>query len=110
MGCWQNYKTYMIEKDNPFTQIFYVIIGPIAYLFYIYFIYLSKFHIIGPLYFFIGNVISAVAFYYYCKAWKTDPGTLNKELSESKTVQYRQFYDNHVFKKDNKCDTCLIVK
>lgn len=59
-----------------------MLIGPLAYVFYLIFVYIGHFRIVGVTNFIIGNLLTFVGFYYYYKALKTDPGKITKENTQ----------------------------
>lgn len=69
----------MTEVENPLIQYFYFLIGPLAYVFYVIFVYIYHFSIVGVYNFVIGNLLTFIGFYYYYKALKTDPGTITEQ-------------------------------
>lgn len=106
----QKYKHYATETENPFIQIFYIIIGPIAYIFYAYYVYYQKYHVIGVYNLIIANIISFVAFYNYIMTWKTDPGTITTENHAPILDIHKDHFDGHTFIKNQNCTTCNLIK
>ena len=101
---------YLLETENPLIQYFYFAIGPFAYMVYLIDIYLGRFTLIGPLNFFIGNLLTALGFYNYYKAWKTNPGIIKKKNIKQYLKKYEKFHDGEAFKIKNRCKTCKFLK
>lgn len=73
-----SYINYFINTENCFVQVFYMLIGPFAYSIYFVFIYFMLYDQF-PIYLNIFmNLITWMAFYFYYKALKTNPGTISK--------------------------------
>ena len=45
----------------------------------------------------IGNLLTWIGFYYYYKAWKYDPGTINNKNYEGLVNKYKEYYDGMSF-------------
>lgn len=100
-----------LQEDNgPAVQLFYVAIGPVAYLLYAYKIYYSRFDHVGALNVAVGNLAALLAFYYYIKAARTDPGTITASNHLHHHSKYRAYIDHCIFIEDNKCETCGFMK
>lgn len=110
IDIFKRYKHYATETENPLVQVFYLFIGPIAYICYAYFVYYSKFQTIGPFHVILANIISFIAFYNYIKAWKTDPGTITKDNHVKHIEKHYHHFDNYTFIKNQNCSTCNFNK
>ena len=88
---------YVFNTENPLIQIFYFMIGPLAYTVYFFTVYLKHINQVGYLVVLIGNLLTWIGFYYYYKAWKYDPGTINNKNYEGLVNKYKEYYDGMSF-------------
>ena len=106
----QNLRHFCTETNHPWVQIFYLFIGPFLYIACWASILHWKQIVIGTFWMSVSHTVAFLGFYNYARAWLTDPGVVTKNNEQSYISKYNDYYDKFAFKKDNKCESCQLIK
>ncbi|CAD8128147.1 unnamed protein product [Paramecium sonneborni] len=104
---------YFFYSNHPLVQIFYVIVAVGGYLVYVYFGFLELFDdnlYVSHLDTAIGSTMALFCFYSFFQACRYKPGIITKENNKVYQNEFKEYYDNVVYLKDNQCKTCNIIK
>ncbi|EGR30266.1 hypothetical protein IMG5_136470 [Ichthyophthirius multifiliis] len=103
---------YICFTNHHIIQIFYIIIAIGGFILY-WVVGLNR-HFpnsqVSNLHKYIGTILALVCFYIYYLACKTSPGQITKQNDKEYINKYYSYYDDIMFKKQNKCSTCEIIK
>ncbi len=66
--------------------------------------YVSDYQVIA------AYVMAGLCFWVYYKACSVSPGEVTTESSQHFTKKYEGHYDEIIYKKNNKCSTCDVIK
>lgn len=58
----------------------------------------------------IAYVLAGICFWTYYKACKVSPGEVTEKSHKEYVEKWKDFYDGLMYRKDNKCKTCTVVK
>ncbi|CAK90969.1 unnamed protein product (macronuclear) [Paramecium tetraurelia] len=104
---------YFFFTNHPIVQIFYVIVAMGGYLIYFFFGCFTLFGnnpFVSHVDTVIGSIMAILSFYSFFQACKYRPGIITKENNQEYVKEFKEYYDNVVYLKDNQCSTCNIIK
>ncbi|CAD8211756.1 unnamed protein product [Paramecium pentaurelia] len=104
---------YFFYSNHPLVQIFYVLVAVGGYLVYLYFGFLELFGnnpFVSHLDTSIGSTMALFCFYSFFQACRYKPGIITKENNKEYVNEFKEYYDNVVYLKENQCKTCNIIK
>lgn len=103
-------KNYVFFSNNPIVMIFYIFIAPGSYILYIFEVFIKYNGYFNDIHYFTGNALVFFAFYAFYKTYSTDPGIITVENAKYYREKYKTHEDGYIFKSDQICSTCKIVK
>lgn len=102
-------KHYIINTNNPLTQIFYILLFPGIYVMFIFGLLIPYRNIYNFYHHFFGHGIVWLSFYIYYLTCTIDPGIITPENEKHYTKKYIKYHDGGLFRKEN-CATCKTYK
>ena len=103
--------TYVFFKPNPIIQSMYLLVAGGGFIVYVKVgmmqycpsPYLPAWHKLT------GSILMFMCYYSFYKACTTDPGVINSKSQAYKVAKLYK-YDDAMYKRDNDCSTCKILK
>lgn len=59
---------------------------------------------------FLAYLMAAICYWIYYKACSVSPGRVDKANSAQYVQRYKEYYDGVLYKKDNYCKSCQVLK
>lgn len=103
-------KNYIFFSNNPIVMIFYMFVGPGSYLLYIYEIMIGYYGHYNPFHLITGNAMALYAFFMFYKTYATNPGVITLSNNKYYLEKYKTYEDGYIFKSNQICSTCKIIK
>ena len=105
----RKFKHYLVNTNNPITQIFYILLFPGLYTLFIFKLLIPNFNIYPLFEHILGHSIVFFSFFMYYKTCSVDPGTVTKRNVKYYMQKHVKFQDGSLFRKEN-CATCTTPK
>lgn len=109
MQWFRKFKHYLINTNNPLTQIFYILLFPGAYTMFI-FCLLIPYHVVYSIWdHLVGHSLVMFGFYMYYKTCVTNPGFITSSNAKFYVKKHIEYQEGSLFRKEN-CSTCCVPK
>lgn len=105
----RSFKHYVVNTNNPITQIFYILLFPGAYTGFIFCLLIPYNHIYSIWDHIIGHSSVLISFFLYYKTCTVDPGIITKSNAYKYKKKYAAYAEGGLFRSEN-CATCVTPK
>lgn len=110
MQFFRRAKNYLFFSDNWIGIIFYILVCPVAKIFFTFMVNIKYIRVIGPFWTAIDFLIFGFAIFLYLLFLSKRPNQVTakncKELCEAKS----KYHDHRTFKPKTICETCELEK
>jgi hypothetical protein len=107
---WSALSHYCSETNHPFVQLFYLLIGPVAFYVCSWTVLAPKMPALDEKLFYALQLVALIAFYHYVKSCLVEPGQVTPENVSFLCRTYAHFEDGVMFKDGATCTTCQTPK
>lgn len=100
---------YLINTNNPLTQIFYILLFPGCYTLFVFYLMIPNHGLYSIYDHLFGHPIVMFAFWSYYKTCVVNPGILTKSNFKYYKEKYKKYAEGSLFRNEV-CSTCNIPK